>query len=157
MSVPVSAWAVNTDETYCTDPASVTVNSGPRVGGVQCQANDAGTIYFNLPIIQAPAGNELTVAVYAVATSVSPSGALAADVSAFCENDSGLVAHDYGSEETLDVTFDTRYDLETATSAGVTPAGTCQTGSMLFVRYQIDAGGTTGSIESEILDFLLAY
>lgn len=153
----VSAWAVNADGTNCADPAGVTIGSGPIVGAVACADNDASTIYFNLQMPDNYDGGTITIGVQAVATSATPSGDLDADVSAFCENDSGAIGSDWGTEIALDVTFNTQNDLEMAESAAVTPTATCQAGSHLFARYQVDAAGTDGTITSQILGFSVGY
>lgn len=152
-----SAWAVNADGTNCADPAGVTIGSGPIVGAVACADNDASTIYFNLQMPDNYDGGTITIGVQAVATSATPSGDLDADVSAFCENDSGAIGSDWGTEIALDVTFNTQNDLEMAESAAVTPTATCQAGSHLFARYQVDAAGTDGTITSQILGFSVGY
>jgi hypothetical protein len=158
----ISAWAVNADTVNCVVPAAVTLNSGPVVGGVVCADNDASTIDFNLQLPKNFTGSTVTVGVQAVAdTSTGDyAGDLDADVSAFCENASGLTGPDWGSEIPLDITFTTQWDIEMATSAPVTPTATCQGGdspSHLFVRYQVDAAGTDNDIGSQILGFVIGY
>jgi hypothetical protein len=156
---PISAWSVNPDETYCLLPAAVTINSGPIVGAVTCDDDDSSTIYFDLPLGANFTGSTITVGIRAVATATSDDydGDLDADVSAFCENDSGAVGADWGTEVPLDVTFSTQNDIEIAVSAAITPTATCQAGSQVFVRYQVDAAGTDGTITSQILGFLFGH
>ncbi len=152
------AWSLNADATQCADPVATTLNSGPVEGAIVCTDNDAGTIYLSLGMPDNWDAGTLTLKIHAHNDNASPSGDLDADVSAQCRGDSETVSNTWGTEIALDIAFTTQNDLEQAESAAVTATGTCAAGDQLFVRYQVDATGTTTQVaDTNILGLTLGY
>jgi len=137
--------------------AAAQINSGPVLNTATCGDNDTHTVFVDTILPTTYDGETFTLKIAAVAVSATPSGDLAGDVAMQCRGDSEAVNNTWGGEITLDVTFDTQYDLEFATSAAVTPDITCVAGDHLYVRWQQDATGSDGTITAHILGFSLVY
>ena len=139
----------------CANPAQTTINSGPVVRVINCGALDTATIYFDTKLPDNYDGGAFVVGIQAL--DPTGTGALAGDVAAFCMNTLGDMGANWGSESTLDVVLAVTNDLVFANSDSLVAGGdTCAAGSHIFVRYQVDAGGTTTGT-SLIIGFTLAY
>lgn len=140
------AGALSTDGTQCTDPAERTVNSGPKTWAVNCADNAGSILYGSVTMPDSYNGGTVTFELVAENENATPSGNLDMDFSAMCRGDSDAVNSTWGTGVQALVGFDTQYDIEMATTAAVTPDGTCAAGDTLFWRAVMDATGTTSQV-----------
>jgi hypothetical protein len=137
---------LSTDGTQCGDPAYRQINSGWRGPTIICTDNDAATIYGLGQVPDSWAGGTFTFEVQYVQTAAD-TAVLNADIAAACRSAGDTMNNTWGSEVAVDDAAVTGSNgLDHTTSGAVTPDGTCAAGDTLFVRFQIDATGTTTAV-----------
>lgn len=138
------------DGTQCGPAFGKTVNSGPVTGAINCADNAASVVYFNLGHDQYQGGT-LVFRLIAVNENASPSGVLDFDFSCQCRGDSDALNSTWGTAQNASITFDTQYDQEIASTAAVTPDGTCAADDVLYCRAVMDAVSTTTQVADTYL------
>ena len=91
---------------------------------------DGGTVTFELQALNTAADT----------------GVLDFDFSAMCRGDSDSVNSTWGTAQNASITFSTANDIEHATTAALTPNGTCAAGDTLFWRAVMDDTATTTAV-----------
>jgi len=143
-NVPLSMCQV--DGTHCTHQTDVAIGDFTFRWAVTCADNDAATITCEVPADPAWDEAELSVRMRG-AHSGARDGDVDADVSILCVGDSETLASvSFGTETALDVSNTGYADDDNVTTAitAQSVAG-CSEGDTVFIRYQIDATGTTES------------
>lgn len=137
---------LSSDGTQCGDPAYRTINSGWRGPTIICADNDGSTIFGLGQVPDGWAGGTFTFELQYVQTAADTS-ALNSDISAACRAPGDTMNNTWGTEIAIDDAAVTGSNgLDHTTSAAVTPDGTCAAGDTLFVRWQMDATGTTTAV-----------
>jgi hypothetical protein len=157
-SIWFGAGSCSTDGTQASAPAEVTINSGPKLWTIITTDNDAATIYCSVKMPDSWDAGTLTFTHSYIQTAADTS-ALNGDIAAQCRGNGEAPSSTWGTEVAIDdagVTGSNQNDF--TTSAAVTPAGTCAAGDMLYIRYQLDATGTTTAVATlHHLGFLMKY
>lgn len=154
----IPAGALSTDGTQCAAPAEVTINSGAKRYTILCADNDGSTAYADVMMPNAWNGSTVTLTGVFVQTAADTSN-VNADVAMACRADGGTINNTWGTEVAMDTAMTGSNALDTVTTAAITPNGTC-TGdnTMLQIRWQLDAGGTTTAVATmHLLGFKLTY
>lgn len=150
--------SLSTDGTQCADPAEVTINSGPKVWGISCTDNAGSIIYGSVGMPDSYNGGTVTFELQAENENATPSGVLDFDFSAMCRGDGDTINSTWGTAANASITFANQYVLEHATTAAVTPNGTCAAGDTLFWRAVMDDTSTTTQVASTyILGIKMEY
>lgn len=155
-TVAFNAVSLSTDGTNCADPSEQTINSGPKVFTIRC-TDAAGVIHGAILMPDSWDGGSLTFTIYATHGTTESIGT-DGDVAASCRADSGAISSTYGTAIALDIDVTTANDVEMATSAAVTPNGSCAGGNWLYWKWTKDAAGSdANSANTDILGFNLEY
>jgi hypothetical protein len=152
------AGSLSSDGTQCAVPVEVTINSGPKQYAIVCADNDASIIYGH--VLMPDGWNAGTVTFeLEYLQSAADTGALNADVAAQCHAAGETVNNTWGTEVAIDDAAVTGSNgVDTATSAAVTPAGTCAAGDSLWWYIAIDATGTDTAVATlNILGVKMEY
>lgn len=158
VSTYIPAGSFSTDGTQCGDPAKRQINSGARVYAVNCADNAASDFYVDFALPDGLANGDITVELVAENENATPSGILDFDFSASCRGDSDVLNSTFSTAANASITFATQYDLEQATTANITPNGTCQPGDHLFVKAIMDDVATTTQVaDTYILGVKIEY
>lgn len=158
-SIWFGALSLTGDGTNCpTDPAAVTINSGPRMYTFICGDNDSSTLYGQIQMPLDYDGGTILFQQHIIQTA-SNTSALNGDITAQCRSTGETVNNTWGTEVALDVANVIGSNANVLlTSAAHTPDGTCTAEDMLYFRYQVDATGTTTAMATtHILGFRLFY
>jgi hypothetical protein len=133
-----------TEATGCSTPREVTINSGPKRFIVNCEDNATSTMYFDIVMPDGWDTRGITLELAAMDTTTATT-VLDIDFSAQCRGDGDVVNNTWGTAQNASITFGgTAYTLEHATTAAITPNGTCAAGDHVFIKGDVDdAGGNT--------------
>ena len=153
-SVVVSAYfsAGTPDGAQCADAASVAINSGPQVFTIICADNDGSTIWWHMVMPDSwDVATDITAELEYLQTAAD-TDPLNGDIGIQCR----------GAGETVDATITAEYAMDDAAVSGTNQidhltsgaidvnsgAGSndCTAGDSLWIRYQMDAGGTTTAV-----------
>lgn len=150
------AGALSVDATNCAAPSERTINSGPKMWTIRC-TDAAGVIHGSIQMPDAWDGGTVTftiVVTHGTTESIGTDG----DVAMACRADSGSIDSTYGSAIALDVDVTTANDVEIATSAAVTPNGSCAGGDFIYWKWTKDAAGSdANSANTDIIGFKMEY
>jgi hypothetical protein len=157
-SVYLPANALTTDGTQCANPALATINSGPRIYTIICTDNDASTVFAHLVMPDSWNAGTFTVELEYLQTAADTS-ALNSDVAGQCRAAGETVNNTWGTEIAIDDAAVSGSNIvDHTTSAAITADGTCAAGDTLFIRWQLDATGTTTAVASlHILGMKIEY
>jgi hypothetical protein len=157
-SIWVPAGALSTDGTQCAAPAEVTINSGAKMWTVICTDNDSSTAYANIEMPDSWDGGTITVMGSFIQTAADTSN-MNSDVAAACRADGITVNNTWGTEVAMDTAMTGSSAKDVVTTTAVTPNGTCTgAGTMLQLRWQLDATGTTTAVATlHLLGFKINY
>jgi len=135
------------DGSICTAPAGITVNSGPSMYSVQCDDNASGVFEWSMKLPEEYNPNTpVTVQLSAIQTQAA-TNTIGFDVSCMCRGDSDAVNSTWGTAQSVDITFTTANDIETAeNTTALTCNGTCQPDDTAYFRAVVDATTTTGTV-----------
>lgn len=133
------------DGTQCADPAKATINSGPVVYSVICTDNAASIFYGDAIMPDGYDGGTVTFELASIQTAAD-TNILDFDFSAQCRGDSDAINSTWGTAQNASITFTTANDIEHATTAALTPDGTCAAGDTLFWRAVMDDTATTTAV-----------
>lgn len=154
-STYLSAGYWDGDGTNCpSTPTVVTINSGPKMPTFVCA--DSSSSILHATLILPPdyvAGTTLKVIQYIIQTAAD-TGSLNGDISAQCRGNGETISSTWGTAVPLDlanVTGSNAQNMITAT--GITPAGTCNPGDLLSLRYVFDSASTTASSTLHFVGF----
>jgi hypothetical protein len=143
-------WEVMPDGTQCGSVSEQTINSGPHVAGIKCADNAASAMYFNLHD-GTYGGGTVIFSFAAVNANATPTGVLDFDISCQCRGDSDAMNSTWGTVQNFSITFDTQNDLELASTAAVTPEGSCAANDYLFCRAVMDDTSTTTEVADTVI------
>lgn len=135
---------LSTDGTQCSNPAEVTLNSGPKQFTISCAKNSAAVIYGNMRMPGAESTDTLawdggTVTFQLdVFHTTTETITWAGDISAQCRATGEQPSGTWGTAVQADVSITTANNIASATTAAVTPTGTCAAGDVLWWRWVID-------------------
>src|SRR5262249_14097895 len=117
----------------CTLAGSIAaINSGPSGQWVNCTNASTSTFEGRLTLKQSVTTVTFTLTVNDVDSS---SQHFAGDFSAMCRGNGTTVNSTWGTVQSVDITMTTASNDYTATTAAVTPNGTCGAGATLFWRW----------------------
>lgn len=158
-SVYFGAGALFGDGTQCpASPSIVTINSGaPRLTFI-CADNDASTLYGEAQMPDSWDGGTVTLMGSFIQTAADTAN-LNADVAMSCRGDGTTINNTWGTEIAMDTAMAGSSAIDNATTAAVTPNGTCTGGGKLLqFRWQMDATGTTTAVATlHVVGFKLEY
>jgi hypothetical protein len=137
---------ISADATNCTAPAEVTINSGPKVWTINCADNAASVFYGSTSMPDGWNGGTITFELVTVNVNATPSGTLDFDFSAQCRGDSEVISNTWGTAQNAVITYNAQNEMEEATTAAITPAGTCSAGDMLHWRAVMDDTSTNTQV-----------
>lgn len=155
--LPAGYW--DGDGTQCpASPTTVTINSGPKLPTFVCADNSAATLYAALTLPpDYVAGSTLTFTQRVIQTAAD-TGSINGDISAQCRGNAETPSSTWGTAVALDAASLTGSNANNfITSTAVTPAGTCNPGDSLYVRYVFDAVSTTASSTLHVVGFDMTY
>jgi hypothetical protein len=157
-SVWIPAGAMSTDGTQCAAPAEVTINSGAKRYTIICADNDSSTAYAELAGLDDWDGGVIYVRGYFIQTAADTSN-MNSDIAAACRPDSEIVNNTWGTEVAMDTAMEGSSNMDTVLTAAITPNGTCTgAGTLLQLRWQLDATGTTTAVATlHLVGFQLKY
>jgi len=147
--------AITQDGTFCTDPITGQINSGPRTRWFLCADNN-GSIFegkiVNLPYAITTAAFTLLLN-HATTESITFAG----EFSAQCRASGTTVNSTWGTAVTANVAITTANQPVQATAAAVVPNGTCSAGATLFWRYVVVAASfSANAANSRIMGVYMA-
>jgi len=146
------AGSLTPDGTNCADPTKQTINSGPIIYSFSCADSNSSTFdgHITLPITMA--GNLATVKFRLTVNDVdSSSQVFAGGFKAQCRASGTAPSSTWGTAQTLAITMVTANNDYSATTAAVTPDGTCSAGSELFWRWTTDATTNTDDGDARVI------
>lgn len=158
-SIWFGALSLSGDGTNCpTDPSIVTINSGTRMYTFLCGDNDGSTLYGQVQLPLDYDGGTIIFQQIIIQTA-SNTSALNGDITSQCRSTGETVNNTWGTEVALDVSNVVGSNANVIlTSAAHTPDGTCTAEDMIYIRYQVDATGTTTAMATtHIVGFRLLY
>lgn len=157
-SIYFPANALTVDGTQCAEPALNTINSGPRLWTIICTDNDASTIYAHVVMPDSWNAGTFTVELEYVQTAAD-TGVLNSDVAGQCRGAGETINNTWGTEVALDDAAVSGSNIVDHTTTGaITADGTCAAGDTLFIRWQLDATGTTTAVATlHILGMKVEY
>lgn len=151
------AGSITVDGTNCTAPTEQALNSAEKTWAFGCADSnssifsgkvrmpakwDGGTLLFTLSLFH---GTTETIT-------------FAGDFSASCRGAGDTINSTYGTGVAADVSITTANQVAEATSAAVTPNGTCAGGKFLLWRYVVDATNfSANAANSKILSVSIAF
>jgi hypothetical protein len=156
-SIVWNASGMSADGTQCADPAQAVINSGPEIYTIICADNDASQIEGQVLMPDSWDGGTVTFTLEYVQTAAD-TGSMLSDVYAMCRGTGETINNTWSGLIPIDdaaVTGSNATDV--ATSAAVTPNGTCAGGDSLFWRWEFDAASTTASATLHILGMKMEY
>jgi len=137
------AGSLTPDGTNCADPTRQTINSGPTLYAFSCADSNSSTFDGHLTLPITMAGNLATVKFRLTVNDVdSASQVFGGGFKAMCRASGTTVDGTWGTAQTVAITMTTANNDYSATTAAVTPNGTCSAGSELFWRFTVDGTGT---------------
>jgi len=158
-SVFIPAQAMVGDGTNCpATPTAVTINSGPKIYTYICADSSSSILYS--PAIHMPDswdGGTVTATLSYIQTAAD-TGSMLSDIDMQCRGNGEVPSSTWGTAIAIDdaaVVGSNANDM--ATSAAVTPAGTCAGGDMLYVRWTFDTASTTASATLHFLGIKIEY
>lgn len=140
------------DGTNCTRNTDVTIGDLTYPSTVSCADNDASTIICMVPADPAWDEAELGVIMHGAQDDASPDGNYQADISMVCIGDNeSLASITFGTEAASDFAASGYAEHDQIDLAEVTTVVTgCTAGDTVYVRYQVDATGTTAATPTDI-------
>lgn len=156
-SIWFGAGSLSTDGTQCAAPAEVTINSGPKIWTIICTENDAATMHGSVKMPDSWDAGTITLEVVYIQTAAD-TGTIKLDAGAQCRG-TGEAVSTWGTEVDMDSTGTGSNKNDYATSAAITPTGTCAAGDMLYFRVQVDATSnpTTAAATLNFVGFKMEY
>jgi hypothetical protein len=137
------AGSLTADGTNCADPTKQTINSGPVIYSFSCADSNSYTFDGHLTLPITMAGNLATVKFRLTVNDVdSASQVFGGGFKAQCRASGTAPDGTWGTSVAVAITMTTANTDYSATSAAVTPNGTCSAGAELFWRYTVDGTGT---------------
>lgn len=152
-----NARLISTDNAICDDAVEITVASGQKMWGIQCNGNDdAGSFYGSLlmPENWVPTQTVKFRAHY-VSVNATPSDVIDVDIKASCHADNSTMSSTYGTEARMSTTYTTQNRHEIAGPTVVTPLiNNCNPATpnpplMLIWKAEVDA---TASGDGHVAD-----
>jgi hypothetical protein len=133
------------DGTKCKTPVVKQINSGPRMGTIDCD-DDAASELGGHVRLDTYKGGTIVFTLEAISVNAAPSLVLDFDFAAMCRGDSDTVDATWSSPSNAAITFTTQFDIEHGATAAITPNGTCQVGDTLYWRARMDDTATTAVV-----------
>jgi hypothetical protein len=155
--LPAGYW--DGDGTHCPAQATtVAINSGPRMPTFICADNSGSTLHATLTLPpDYVAGTTLTVRQRVIQTAAN-TGSVLGNVSSQCRGNTETVSSTWGADAAISFASTTGSNATNyADSAAMTPAGTCNPGDLLSIRYVFDAASTGTSSTLHFVGFDLVY
>jgi len=157
-SVYWGAGAMTADGTNCTDPAEVTLDSGPETWTISCADNNGSIFYGNVVMPDSWDAGTVTfelVLFHATTETITYGGDFSAKCTGDGEDFSGV---SWGTAIAADVSIVTANLIEKQTTNAVTATGTCAGGDLLYWRYVIAAGRfSTNAANADVVGVKMEY
>lgn len=156
-SIAWDAGGLNVDGTNCTVPTEQALNSSEKTWAFSCADNNASI--FGGKVRMPVAWDGDTVAfVLSLFHGTTETITFAGDFSAQCRGAGDTINSTYGTAVAADVAITTANQVAEATTAAVTPNGSCAGGKWLLWRYVVDAANfSANAANSKILGVTLRY
>jgi len=136
---------ISADGAQCADAAQESTIAGPELYVIVCTDNDAGIIGGSTVMPDSWDAGTVTLEIAMVQTGAETLD-VHGDVEIQCRGLGEAIADTWSGEVALDLTQVGGSAVDTATTAPITPAGTCEAGDMLIWQYSIDATGTDATV-----------
>ncbi len=156
-SIWFGAGALSTDATNCAAPTEQTLNSGVKLWAFSC-ADSASSIFYGSIVM--PDGWDAGTLTFELTLfhATTETITFAGDFSAQCHGAGEVLDSTWGSAVAADVSITTANQQVNATSAAVTPSGTCAAGDFLAWRYVVDnVNFSTNAANSKVLGVKMEY
>lgn len=155
--LPAGYW--DGDGTNCpAQPTVVTINSGPKMPTYVCADSSSSILHAvaTLPDDYV-AGSTIKVRQYVIQTAAN-TGSVLGDLSAQCRGTTETVSSTYGTAVAIDLATSTGSNAVNSFESGaITPAGTCNPGDLLALKYVFDAASTATSASLHFVNFKIVY
>lgn len=155
--LPAGYW--DGDGTNCPAQASVvTINSGPKLPTFVCADSSSAILHATVTLPDDyVAGTTIKVRQYIVQTAAN-TGSVLGDVSAQCRGNAETLSSTWGTAVAIDLASSTGSNAVNSFESGaITPAGTCNPGDLLSLRYVFDAASTGTSASLHFVNFKVFY
>src|ERR1051325_941445 len=151
------AGSITTDGTNCGVPAEQALNSSESTWAFSCA--DSGSSKFSGKIRMPASWDGGTVTfTLSLFHGTSESITFAGDFSAQCRGAGEVISSTYGTAVAADVSITTAKQIAEATTAAVTPTGTCAASDWLLWRYVIDAANfSTNAANAKVIGVSMKY
>lgn len=154
--LPAGYWSG--DGTNCPAQATdVTINSNPKMPTFVCADSSSSILHATATLPDDyVAGTTIKIRQYIIQTAAN-TGSVLGDFSAQCRGN-GEAISTYGSSVAIDLTVSTGSNAPNWFESGaITPAGTCNPGDLLSLRYVFDAASTAASATLHFVNFKVIY
>lgn len=145
------------DGTNCAAPAAERHNSGPRQWTFSCADDNGSTFEGSAQMPDSYDGGTVTftLSLYHATTETIT---FAGDFAAMCRRSGDTINNTFGTAVAADVAITTAHNVAQATTAAVTPNGTCAGGAMLYWRYTVDAANfSANAANSKVIGVNMEY
>ena len=146
--------SLTADGTVCADPVKSTIGGGPTGYFVICSHSTSGTFDGQVAIPLTTVGNLSTLKLTLTVNDVdSSSQHFSGTFKAMCRNNGAVVDGTWGATQSVDIVMTSANTNYTATTAALTPNGTCSAGATLFWRFTItNSGGTDDDGDARVVN-----
>ena len=146
--------SLTADGTVCADPVKSTISGGPTGYFVICSHSTSGTFDGQVAIPLTTVGNLSTLKLTLTVNDVdSSSQHFSGTFKAMCRNNGAVVDGTWGATQSVDIVMTSANTNYTATTAALTPNGTCSAGATLFWRFTItNSGGTDDDGDARVVN-----
>lgn len=154
----IDAGGMNVDGTNCTAPTEQALNSSEKTWAFSCADSNSSIFSSKVRMPASWDGGTVTFTLslfHATAESITFAG----DFSAECRAAGTAINSTYGTVQAADVSITTANNVAEATTAALTPNGTCTTaGTFLMWKYVVDAANfSTNAANSKVLSVSITY
>lgn len=152
------AIALETDGTNCGSHTKVAMNSGPLQSMFSCADSSSSVFYASLSMLRTGWDGgpiQVTLHVYHATTeTIWFEGKMVAQ----CRAPTEVVDNTWSADTQLSVAITTAHRIARATTAAITPNGTCAPGDDLHLRFTVDpAAFSTNAVNARVFGLSLHY
>lgn len=156
-SIYWDAGAINVDGTNCTAPTEQALNSSEKTWAFSCADSNSSIFSGKVRMPKSYDGGTVTFTL-SLFHGTTESITFAGDFSAQCRAAGTAINSTYGTAVAADVSITTANQIAEATTAAVTPNGSCAGNAFLLWRYVVDAANfSTNAANSKVLGVTMKY
>ena len=151
------AGAINVDGTNCAAPTEQALNSAEKTWAFSCADSNSSIFSGKVRMPAAWDGGTVTFTL-SLFHGTSETITFAGDFSAQCRGAGDAINSTYGTVQAADVSITTANQIAEATTAALTPNGTCAGNKFLLWRYVVDAANfSANAANSKVLGVSMVY